>query len=647
MASSSTTDTPDAAEAPGATTAEAPDAPAAPEKAAGRAGDRLLRGVLRHSAGRVAAVFCLTTASAAVGLALPAVLGHALDLLLAAPHGAEARRWVLAGAGLTCLLVVLDALDSLLTGTTNARCVAWLRRRLLRHTLSAGPRAGRRLAPGDLVTRLVGNAAQAGTAPTALASALAAVVTPVGGLVALALIDPWLALAFLVGLPLLAVLLRAFIRDTTDSVARYQQSQGEIAGRLVEALGGARTIAAAGTADRERTRVLAPLPELGRQGRRMWRVQGRSAAWAAAIVPLLQIAVLAVAGLRLTAGQLSVGSLLAAARYAVLATGIGMLVGHLNGLVRSRTAALRFAPVLAEPATAYGTRPLPPGDGTLELRGVEAVRGGRTVLRGVDLVVPGGSCAAVVGRSGSGKSTLAAIAGRLADPDGGEVLLDGVPLPELSHDVLRRAVGYAFERPALLGGTIGGTIALGPAPPPPGRVTEAARAACADDFVRLLPDGYATPCADAPLSGGETQRLGLARAFAHDGRLLILDDATSSLDTVTELRVSRALSGRLLGSRPRTRVIVAHRAATAARADLVVWLEDGRVRAAGSHAELWELVGYRAVFAAPDVPEASDETRVSGEPEVSAGPEVSHGPDVSHGPEVSREAQTDGGVQGG
>lgn len=610
----------DATTAP-ATTAPATTAPAAdssaadssavPEGGDGRAGDRLLRHLLRRSLGRGLAVFCVSTASAAVALALPAVLGRTLDVLLADPHGAAARRWVLGSAGLMCLLVVLDALDSLLTGTTNARCIAWLRRRLLRHTLRAGPRAGRRPAPGDLVTRLVGNAAQAGTAPTALASALAAVVTPVGGLVALALIDPWLALVFLLGLPLLAVLLRSFVRDTTDSVARYQHSQGEIAGRLVEALGGARTIAAAGTAGRERARVLAPLPELSRQGHRMWRIQGRSAAWAAAIVPLLQIAVLAVAGLRLTAGALSVGGLLAATRYAVLATGVGMLVGHLNGLVRSRTAARRFAPVLVGPATAYGPRSLPPGDGTLELRGVRAVRGGRAVLCGVDLVVPGGGCLAVVGRSGSGKSTLAALAGRLADPDGGQVLLDGVPLPELTHDALRHAIGYAFERPALLGGTIGGTIALGPAPAPRGRVVEAARAACADDFVRLLPEGYATPCVGAPLSGGETQRLGLARAFAHDGRLLILDDATSSLDTVTELRVSRALSGPLLGARrPRTRMIVAHRAATAARADLVVWLEDGRVRAAGRHADLWELAPYRAVFAAPEVSDEQDVSKV-------------------------------------
>ncbi|MDT3400081.1 ABC transporter ATP-binding protein, partial [Streptomyces sp. B1866] len=561
--------------------------------------------MVRHSAARAAALALLTTAVAACGLALPAALGRALDLLLSDPDGTSARRWTLVCVALTFLLVVLGALDDLLSGTTTARATAWARRRLLRHTLAVGPRATRRLAPGDLVTRLVGNAAHAGAAPTALAASLAAVVTPVGGLVALALIDPWLCVAFLAGLPLLAVLLKSFVRDTTDSVARYQDSQGEIAGRLMEALHGARTIAAAGTAGRERDRVLGPLPELSRQGHRMWRIRGRSAAQAAALVPLLEIAVLAVAGVRLTAGGLSVGGLLAASRYAVLATGFGTLVGHLSGLVRARTAARRFADVLAEPAAAYGARRLPPdGPGTVELRGVNAARGGRPVLSGVDLVVPGGRSVAVVGRSGAGKSVLAALAGRLADPDSGQVLLDGVPLTDLGHDELRGSIGYAFERPALLGGTIGGTIALGVAEPPPARVTAAARAACADDFVRRLPDGYATPCADAPLSGGEAQRLGLARAFAHPGRLLILDDATSSLDTVTERRVSGALAGRP-DAPARTRLIVAHRAATAARADLVAWLEDGRVRAVGPHAELWRDPHYRAVFASPDAPAAS------------------------------------------
>lgn len=126
----------------------------------------------------------------------------------------------------------------------------------------------------------------------------------------------------------------------------------------------------------------------------------------------------------------------------------------------------------------------------------------------------------------------------------------------------------------------------------------AARAAGADLFVRRLPHAYGTHLADAPMSGGEVQRLGLARAFAHAGRLLVLDDATSSLDTVTAREVERALAREI---RPGTRIVVAHRLSSAARADLVVWLEDGRVRATGTHEELWRHEpAYRAVFGAAE-----------------------------------------------
>ncbi|MET7698154.1 ABC transporter ATP-binding protein [Streptomyces sp. NPDC005485] len=573
------------------TTASAPDEPARP--APSGASGALLRAATRHSGVRCLALGLATTAATAAGLLLPAALGRALDLLLTDPGGTRATRWVLWCTGLVLLLAVLDVCETVLGGTTNARATAWLRERLTGHVLAVGPRAVSRFGSGELVARLVGNAAQAGTAPAAFAALLAAIAAPAGAVVALGLIDPWLAAVFLGGAPLLTLLLRTFARDSSQCVARYQVVQGRLAGALSEAIGGFRTIAAGGTADKEVARILRPLPELSREGHRMWQVQGRAAAQAVAVAPLLQLGVLAVAGVLLVHHRLSVGDLLAASRYAVLASGVGVLVGQLSGLVRARAAAGRLGEVLDEPAIAYGTRRLPSGQGKLELRGVIARRGARTVLNGVDLVVPGGTTLAVVGRSGAGKSVLAALAGRLADPDGGDVLLDGVPLRELDPEELRRAVGYAFERPALLGGSIEGTIGFGVTSPPVPRVREAARTACADTFVRRLPEGYATACADAPLSGGERQRLGLARAFAHDGRLLILDDALSSLDTVTEHHITQALFHH---SAPGSRLIVAHRVSTAARADAVAWLDGGRVRALGSHAQLWRIPAYRAVF---------------------------------------------------
>jgi ATP-binding cassette subfamily B protein len=488
------------------------DPPAGGPEETGDGTRRLLLRAGRHSAAYTAALCLVTTAAAGAALALPAMLGVALDRLLADSPGAPCALALC--AALTAATILLDAAETVLNGVTTARTTAWLRRRLFGAVLAAEPHRAARWATGDLVTRATGNAAHAGAAPAAAASTLGSLLTPVGALVALAVIDPWLAVVLGVGTPVLVLLLRAFVRSAGDCVTRYQEAQAGIAARLAEALAGARTIAAAGTAGRERGRVLGPLPELRRHGHRMWQVQGRATAQAAVVVPLLQLAVVAVAGLRLGAGRLSVGELLAAGRYAMLAGGIGVLVGHVNTLVRSRAAARRLTPVLALPPVPYGhDAASADGGGRLELRGVTVRRGGRTVLRELDLTVPAGATVAVVGRSGAGKSLLAAVAGRLTDPDAGDVRLDGVPLPALARTELRAAVAYAFARPALLGGTVAEALAYADdrTPVTAGRVAAAARAADADAFVRALPAGYATPAADAPLSGGELQRLGLAR----------------------------------------------------------------------------------------------------------------------------------------
>ncbi|MEV8533711.1 ABC transporter ATP-binding protein [Streptomyces sp. NPDC051211] len=555
--------------------------------------DRTLGAAARHSAGRTAAVLVCSVAAAGAALAEPAVLGHTLELLLRRDPSASA--WIALCAAIVTAEVLLDAGTAALTGTVGARSTAWLRRLTLGRLLSAAPHHAARFAPGDLAARLTAHATEAATVPATAATGLAALLPPLGGLAALFVIDVWTALAFVAGLPLLLLLLRAFARDSSTSVTRYQKAQLGIAERLVETLAGARTIAAAGTTDRERRRILKGLPELGVEGRQMWRVYGATVARSSALMPLLLYAVIAVAGFRLAGGALGVGELLAASRYAALAAGMGAVTGQLAALVRGRAAAGRTAELLDLPQLAQGTGALPPeGPGTLELRGVTVVRDGRAVLRGIDLVVPGGSTAAVVGRSGSGKSLLAAVAGRLTAPDEGEVLLDGVPLAAPDGARLRREVGYAFDRPALFGATVGEAIAFGAGPQPDSdAVRAAARSAGAEDFIRRLPEGYDTPLADAPLSGGEYQRLGLARAFCHAGRLLILDDATSGLDTVTAHQVERALAREV---RPGTRLVVAHRVSSVTRAGMVVWLDEGRVRAVGTHRELWRDPAYRAVF---------------------------------------------------
>ncbi|MFD5065243.1 ATP-binding cassette domain-containing protein [Streptomyces sp. NPDC058394] len=575
-------------------------------------GDRLLRGAVRHSWASAVALFVCSVAAAVCALAVPAVIGHTLDLLLDQRPGAGT--WLALSAALLAGEILLDATGVLLTQLSNARSTAWTRSRALSGLLGTAPDRAASCSPGDIATRLCVNSADSGGAPQAVANLASSVLAPAGALVALALIDPWTAAVFLAGAPLLLLLLRAFTRHSFDSVGRYQEAQARIAARLTEALSGARTVAAAGTLERETRRVLEPLGELGRHGRRMWAVHGRAVARSGVLLPLLTTAVLAVCGARLAQGALTVGELTAASRYAALAAGIGGVAAPLGTLVRARSAARRAAELADLAPMGHGTAVLPPdGAGALELRGVHVERDGVPLLADVTLHVPGGRTAAVVGRSGSGKSTLAAVAGRLTEPDRGEVFLDGVRLDLVDRTVLRAAIAYAFARPEFDGGTVADAITAGSGCASLEQVRRAASAASADGFVGLLPQGYDTPVALAPLSGGERQRLGLARAFVREARLMILDDATSSLDTATERQVELALSRSV---RPGTRLVVAHRVSTAARADLVVWLHAGRVRRVASHGELWGDAEYREVFGpagaarvpAPG-PGAADDTR--------------------------------------
>ncbi|MGC4837887.1 ABC transporter ATP-binding protein [Micromonospora vinacea] len=562
-------------------------------------GDRLLRQTVLAGGGWTAALAAVALLGAAAELLLPAVLGRAVDAAL--DHGSG--WWAVTACALVVVLICVDTLTDLASGFGAARATASLRRRLLRHLFAVDVRATRRHPVGDLVGRLVGQAADAGQAGNAVVLSIVAVLPPLGSVVALVIMEPVLGVTLLAGLGLLAVLMRAFVTDASAATARYQRVLGTIAGRLLESLTGARTIAAAGTTPREEDRVLAALPELDRHGRRTWGLLARASARTSAVAPLVNLSVIAVGGYALTAGWLTPGELVAAVRYAALGAGLGAVLATLNHLVRSRAGAHRVAELLTQPATPAGDRPLPPGRGALRLRGVCVHAGdGRPILDGIDLDVPAGATVAVVGASGAGKSTLAAVAGRLYDPDGGEVRLDGVPLRDLDDAALRRAVGYAFDRPVLIGATVHDAIGLAlpadSAAPPADRspatpaVLRAARMAAVADVIDRLPGGYRTPLVDTPLSGGETQRLGLARAFAAE-RLLILDDATSSLDTATEHRITEAVLGRAGG---RTRLVVTHRTAAAAAADLVAWLDGGRLRGLAPHRQLWADPDYRAVF---------------------------------------------------
>jgi ATP-binding cassette subfamily B protein len=557
--------------------------------------ERLIRTGTR--AVRIPLLVLVITSFAAAGatLVVPHAIGRTLDQALTGgpSDGPFGLTWTSITVVLLLGMAFAESLIAVSGGAVVYGATARIRQVLLRHATDAGPRLTRVIPAGDMVTRASAHAEQTGGAGLQLVGAFAAGIPAVGAMVMLFRIDVWCGTAFLVGLVLLGVLIGAVVRTVTDVTERYSAAQGAVAGRLTEALSGARTVAAAGTVATERSRVLEPVSDLRRHGASLWSVHASAVGQSAALLPLLEVVVLGVAGWQLSAGRISVGDMVAAGAYVGLGIEVINALAKVISFGQARGAARRCVAALEVPATGYGQVESLTGPGALTLVDVWVGSGDDAALRGITLHIPAGASVAVVGRSGSGKSTLAALFGRLVEPDAGVVCIDGQLIRDLSPTALHTAVTYAFPRPALLGGTVGGTIAFGHDWPGPDLVSAAAQAACAEPFIRRLPLGYATPLPDAPMSGGEAQRLGLARAFAHPGRILVMDDATSSLDTVTELHVTEALHRIGAGQ---TRVIVAHRASTAARADFVVWLEKGQVRGYAPHATLWADAGYRAVF---------------------------------------------------
>jgi ATP-binding cassette subfamily B protein len=468
------------------------------------------------------------------------------------------------------------------TATATAR----LRRRLTDRLFALGTRSP--FANGDAVSRLTTDCIGAGQIVSIVVQLGTTVILSSGAVVLLALLDWRLAVVFAASVPFALLLARSHLKRTAGDVLAYQRVSGEIAAGMLDAVAGLRTIAASGTADREAARVLRPLSELSRAGRGVWRTQARMVWRAGLLAPAVQLAVLAAAGFGVLAGRLSVGDVLAALGYAALGLGLVTQIPLLTTLSRARGCAGRLSEVDNVPVPEPGDLVLSHGNGTLELRQV-SVHG---AVEEIELRIDGGTFVAVVGRSGAGKSALTGVLGGLITPDDGQVLLDGRPLGRLRREELRAVIGYAFERPALLGATVADAVRYG-SWAGEGAVRDACRTAQIADLVVRLPDGYHTPLTETPLSGGEAQRLGLARAIVHNPRVLILDDATASLDTITEAAFEAAVRTALPG---RTRIVVTHRASTAARADLVVWLEDGRIRATAPHAALWREPGYRGVF---------------------------------------------------
>ena len=308
-------------------------------------------------------------------------------------------------------------------------------------------------------------------------------------------------------------------------------------------------------------------------------------------LPLLaQAAVLLAAGRMVVSGSLSLSEFfvfnLLLAMLIVPLRSLGMWVGQAQ---RATASGERIFEVMDEPEGVEdipGASELPRGPGAIRFERLTfAYAADRPVLHEIDLELAAGKTVALIGHTGSGKTTLAALVPRFYDATEGRVLVDGVDVREVTRRSLRREIGVISQDPFLFSATVRENIAFGVLDATDERIELAARASQAHEFVEELPLGYDTVIGERgiTLSGGQRQRLAIARALVIDPRILILDDATASVDATTEAKIRAGLAEAMRG---RTTIIIAHRLSTIALADEVVVLEHGRIAAQGTQAEV-------------------------------------------------------------
>jgi len=575
------------------------DTPTAPLREIGRLRD-LVRFVRPYRRWLVVAMVGVTV-SAGLGLVFPRIMGDLVDSALGATSDVGTLNQVaLVLLGVFALQAVFNALRVYALDVVGEGVVADLRTDVYDRIVRLPIPFFDARRTGEITSRLTSDAAVVQTTvSSSLAQALSQAITLVGGVVLLVLLSPVLSLTVLSLLPVVIVAATIFGRRLQRVSTEFQDGVAE-ANALAEESISAIPVVKWFTAEE------AMSDRYARAIRSAYGTALRRARIRAVFIPIVTFAafgtlslVLWVGGRQVLSGALTIGELVSFLLYTLVVAGaIGSFTGLWSELQEALGASKRIFEMLAEqPEVPASPNPEEPAErrGSIAYEAVDFRYPGRdlAVLAGVDLAVSPGETVALVGPSGAGKSTMTALLARFHDVSGGVVRVDGVDVRHQDLRSLREGMAAVPQDVQLFSGTIADNLRVARPEADDEALERAARTANAHDFIVGFPDGYDTVVGErgVQLSGGQRQRVAIARAVLADPRILVLDEATSSLDAESEALVQEALERLMTG---RTTIVIAHRLSTVLNADRIVVLAAGRVVESGTHGELMALGGLYA-----------------------------------------------------
>ncbi len=549
--------------------------------------------LVRPYTARLVVAFLFLVVAAAAGLVFPAVLRYLLDAAFELKDRGALDRIALGLLGVFAVQGVANFVQVFLLSSSTERIVATLREQTFAHLIRLSPAFFTERRTGELTSRLSSDLALLQSLLSTWISELSRqTLFLIGGIAMMFVTNPRLTLTTLAVVPVVVVAAFTFGRALRKASTSVQDRIGEAMGMADESFGSIRTVQSFTREGIETQRFSALLHDLVGVAVSRARIRALFFGVVGFVAFGSVAAVLWQGGAQVVEGKLTAGTLVAFLFYALfVAAAVGTLASLFGNFQEAIGAATRVFELLdAEPTVREPEHPR---------RFTEPVRGAVTleavafryqpdlpdVVQDISLDIAPGEVVALVGRSGAGKTTIASLLPRFWDITAGRITLDGLDIRELSLDTLRGAIGIVPQEPVLFSGSIRENIAYARPDASDADVLRAAQAAHAWEFIERLPEQWSTRVGErgVKLSGGQRQRIAIARVFLKDPAVVILDEATSSLDTESERYVEQALEQLLQG---RTTLLIAHRLSTVRRADRVVVLDQGRIVETGSHEEL-------------------------------------------------------------